>query len=307
MNNDGYSYKNTIEGGTGDDTIFLNAPYGISISDSSGNDTLDLSNYSKGSIVFGKSNDDLLILNNKNSYEFWQKPLVIEDWFVSDDNKIENFIFSDGTMTSDEINPMPFIGGDNGDNELAGSDDGDIISGEIGNDTILGGAGNDLIYGGNGNDVLKGQEGIDTVYGGAGDDEIWNNSEVNYFYGGVGDDKYYLDSFENIITEYKNEGTDEIISSVSHTLEDNIENLTLSGFNAINATGNSLGNILTGNSTANILDGSTGADTMLGGDGNDTYYIDNISDVVIENAGEGIDTVNSSITYTLGTNLENFS
>ena len=50
-----------------------------------------------------------------------------------------------------------------------------------------------------------------------------------------------------------------------------------------------------------------GADTMTGGDGNDTYYVDNAGDTVVEIAGAGIDTVVSSIAYTLGDNLENLA
>lgn len=44
---------------------------------------------------------------------------------------------------------------------------------------------------------------------------------------------------------------------------------------------------------------------MIGGGGNDTYYVDNAGDVVIEHSGEGSDTVQSSISYTLGEHVEN--
>ena len=53
------------------------------------------------------------------------------------------------------------------------------------------------------------------------------------------------------------------------------------------------------------LIGGTGADTMIGGLGNDTFYVDNVSDIVTEAAGAGTDVVNSTITYTLGTDVEN--
>ena len=50
-------------------------------------------------------------------------------------------------------------------------------------------------------------------------------------------------------------------------------------------------NALFGNTGSNILDGGAGADTMIGGAGNDAYFVDNVSDAVIENAGEGNDSV----------------
>src|SRR5262245_32149265 len=61
---------------------------------------------------------------------------------------------------------------------------------------------------------------------------------------------------------------------------------------------------LAGNDT---LDGGTGADTMTGGVGNDTYAVDNVGDVVTENASGGTDTVNTSINYVLTANVENLT
>lgn len=98
-------------------------------------------------------------------------------------------------------------------------------------------------------------------------------------------------------------GVDAITSAISRSLASyaGIENLTLTGAAAANATGNGGANLLTGNAAANVLDGAAGADTMRGLAGNDTYIVDNAGDVVDESAAGsgGIDTVLSSIAFSL--------
>lgn len=63
--------------------------------------------------------------------------------------------------------------------------------------------------------------------------------------------------------------------------------------------------IITGLAGDDIINGGAGADKMTGGTGNDSYYIDNISDSVVENANQGVDTVYSTVTHTLTANVEN--
>ena len=68
--------------------------------------------------------------------------------------------------------------------------------------------------------------------------------------------------------------------------------------------GNDIFNGLEGD---DIINGGAGADKMTGGVGNDSYYVDNTSDTTVENAGEGLDTVYSTITHTLKVNVENLA
>jgi Ca2+-binding RTX toxin-like protein len=91
--------------------------------------------------------------------------------------------------------------------------------------------------------------------------------------GGLGDDTYYVNSGGDIVQEKLNEGIDTVFSSISYTLGDNLENLTLTGTSTItspiNGTGNALNNVLIGNSANNTLNGLDGDDTISGEDGND--------------------------------------
>src|SRR5262249_17811946 len=81
--------------------------------------------------------------------------------------------------------------------------------------------------------------------------------------------------------------------------------LTLTGSQAVNATGNTLNNVLTGNANDNVLDGALGADTLIGGGGDDTYLVDSALDVLVEGPNRRLDTVIPSGNYLLDVNLEN--
>ncbi len=163
------------------------------------------------------------------------------------------------------------------------------------------------------NDNLKGKSGANQLEGGAGNDRLDGRGGPDVMIGGLGNDIYAVNNTGDIVTENPGEGTDKINSRVTYTLPDNVENLTLKGTAAIDGTGNDLNNKLVGNSVGNQLngdggndriDGKAGADTMTGGLGDDTYIVDNVGDIVIENASEGRDTIKSIVTYTLPNNVE---
>jgi len=181
----------------------------------------------------------------------------------------------------------------------------DVINGDGLNNTLLGTAGDDTINGLGGNDTITGAGGNDTIDGGTGSDAMA---------GGQGDDIYFVDANGDVVTEAAGEGTDTVNASVTWSMSANVENLVLTGTNAINGLGNTLDNTMFGNSAANILtgglgndflDGQGGADTLVGGGGNDTYVLDNAGDSVSEAVNEGTDTVRTSFSYVLGTNVEN--
>lgn len=160
------------------------------------------------------------------------------------------------------------------------------LTGNSANNSLIGNAANNTLAGGAGNDTLNGAAGADSLIG------------------GIGNDTYYVDSSNDVITELAGEGTDTVISSLNYSLNSTLENLTLSG-NAFKGVGNSANNVLTGNAKDNYLNGGAGADTMIGGAGSDIYLVDNAGDVVVEATGSGADSVQSSISYTLGANVEN--
>jgi Ca2+-binding RTX toxin-like protein len=158
-----------------------------------------------------------------------------------------------------------------------------------------------------GNQILTGTSGPDTLRGGAGNDTLDGGAGNDTLIGGAGNDTYLVANAGDVVTEVAAGGTDTVQASVTYTLSVEVENLMLTGESAINGTGNTLANVITGNAAANILDGGAGNDTLIGGAGNDTYLVDNTGDIVTEVAAGGIDTVQASVTYTLGVEVENLT
>ncbi|SRR6056297_341218 len=171
-------------------------------------------------------------------------------------------------------------------NRIDATNGAELINGEGGNDFLIGRAGNDTLDGGAGNDRLNGGFGIDVMRG------------------GLGNDVYWVDRAGDTVEEAAGEGSDLVQSYISFEMETHathVEHLRLVGTGNLTATGNALDNRILGNDENNVIDGGAGVDTLRGGLGDDTYYIDTANDRVFEFAGEGTDTVISSISFKLST------
>jgi RHS repeat-associated protein len=144
-------------------------------------------------------------------------------------------------------------------------------TGNIGNNSIVGNSGNNILLDlAGGNDVLDGGTGADSMSG------------------GIGNDTYYVDHAGDLVTEQAGEGIDTVNASVSYTLPDNVENLTLQGRGNINGTGNIGNNTITGNSGNNSLVDTAGNDTLSGLIGNDTLTGGDGADLLTGGTGNDI-------------------
>ena len=158
---------------------------------------------------------------------------------------------------------------------------------------LTGNAEANLLDGGKGNDILDGGLGADQMIG------------------GLGDDTFVVNDAGDVVVEANDEGIDSVRASISYTLTDYVEFLTLTGSGDIDGTGNDLSNEILGNDHNNILDGKGGNDLLGGLKGDDVYIID-AGDTVVEVKDEGTDTIKitdafTPNSYTLVDNIENLT
>jgi Ca2+-binding RTX toxin-like protein len=249
-------------------------------------------------------------------------------WFGRDD--LANEYYDSQTTASHDI----LIGGALGDNIQAGN----------GWDYVDGGAGNDVIFGEAGNDVLRGGDGNDTLYGGDGDDQLAGDRGADVLHGGAGNDSYAFARGDGADTVLDDSGSaDSLVFGPGITASDILiqvsgndlivgvrdpanpnatfaqltDRITLQSwmnpldrietFRFADGTSWNVAGLIFGTTGNDLLVGGSGADLFAGGAGDDTYIVNSPGDVVFENPGEGTDTVQSSISFALGYNLENLT
>ncbi|MFN7348131.1 MAG: bluetail domain-containing putative surface protein, partial [Dolichospermum sp.] len=199
------------------------------------------------------------------------------------------------------------------------------LNGTDGNDTLNGGAGNDILNGDTGYDIVNyagsdtefqanilsdgsiqikdnvtsnGDEGTDTLIGVERINFAASGGYYDVLTGGSGNDSLTATNVWSLI--FGGAGNDTLGGSVGKdTLSGGAGNDSLSG-----GYGN---DILSGGYGNDTLGGGDGNDTLSGEIGDDIYIVDSTTDTITENANEGTDTIQSSVTLTLATNVENLT
>jgi Ca2+-binding RTX toxin-like protein len=300
----GFGGADTLDGGPGIDTVFYgDSNVGVGI------------NLLLGVGFFGSAEDDRL--------------MRIENVYGS--------YYDDVLTGSGETNDLYGLSGNDdlygldGNDGLAGGDGNDILEGGRGADYLEGGAGLDTasyddsstavnadLRNGTGFsegsfDTLVGIENLtgsafgDTLQGNDGDNVLDGRGGGDYMAGHRGNDTYVVDTSYDQVYEAIGEGTDTVRTSVSYGLPlgsfysdiEILETTDADDTAPLTLLGNANGNRIIGNNGDNHISGGLGADEMVGRGGNDTYDVDDATDVVVEQGGQGFDQVRAGVSYVL--------
>ncbi len=338
------SGDDSVDARSGDDIIYGGAGADTLVG-GSGDDTLD--GGAGDDVLEGGTGADLYIVDSAgdvvNDTSLYGADTVQSSVDFTLGSRLENLELMGSAVTGT---------GNDYNNHLTGNGGANTLDGGAGDDTLVGGAGNDSYFVDSASDVVEeeagggidsvsssanyaladhvenltltglsglsgtGNDSANVITGNAGNNRLDGGAGNDTLVGGAGDDIYVVDAAGDSVVESVDDGTDLVRSSATHTLADNVENLTLTGTLAIDGTGNTAENYLTGNDGDNnlygaagndTLDGGAGNDTLVGGAGDDTYILEGAADSVTEAAGAGTDTVLSAGTFSLSENVENLT
>jgi uncharacterized delta-60 repeat protein len=331
----GNSLRNSIDGGSGNDTLF-----------GGGNDTL-----------IGGGGVNTYIVNSTTD----RIDNTAGDTLRSLIQSSVSFDLTSSLVSG--VNNLIYTG--NGNASLRGNGAANSITGAAGADTLIGGDGDDTLIGGGGINSLVGGAGANTYVvtsttdrindaGGIGSTvlssvsydlasslaggsngtlanltytstlggSLKGNTLANSLTAGAGADTLFGGGNDTLIgragvntyvvnspaDRIDNTGGDTLRSVIQSSASYDLSSSLVSGVNNLTYT-STLGGVLSGNSAANSLTGAAGADTLLGG-GNDTlmgragantYVVDATTNRIID-AGSG-SVIRSSVAFDLGSSL----
>ncbi len=234
--------------------------------------------------------------------------VTVSDGATTDSQQFTLNITQNGTTESNGNDTLLGTAGNDSFNTLGGND---VINGLAGADVMRGGLGNDVYWVDNigdkvietstlpteidrvnssitwilnanvenltlvGTDAINGSGNAlnNTLIGNAAANVLNGNLGADIMTGGLGNDTYWVDNTGDKVIETSTLSTeiDRVVSTVTLSLNANVENLTLSGSVNINGNGNTLNNNITGNSGNNVLNGWEGNDVLTGGLGRDNF------------------------------------
>jgi Ca2+-binding RTX toxin-like protein len=330
--------SDTLDGGKGADTL-IGGPGNDSLVGGEGNDSL-IGNAGENTLVGGAGADTMRGGENNDVYRLDD----VNDVIAGDSGGVDSVDIGaaglagwggQGTVVNYALaaglENLRYLGTSSA--TLSGNDADNTIIGSSGDDSLTGGNGRDNLVGGGGADTLDAGTGQDLLEGGAGNDWYILSDDNDVVKG----EQYQrdvngqpLDEVNTILLRYaptQPVSIGKFGPGIRQMIFDGTGNFTgvgdaSGGLNAaqtiiggggadslVGGTGNDLvkGSWSNDGVVNDTLDGGTGADTLIGGMGNDVYLIDVAEDQIVENAGEGTDTIRivatSAITsYSLSNN-----
>ncbi|MBZ4022933.1 hypothetical protein CKO11_10725 [Rhodobacter sp. TJ_12] len=216
----------------------------------------------------GTGNDTLSLENIPGAYDLGitlnDTGAATTSGFGSVVSGFENVIGNDGNNALTGNSAANMLDGGLGNDTLSGNAGDDSLYGGAGDDSVIGGTGADLLTGDAGSDTLAGGDGNDTLSGGAENDLLYGDADADSLDGGTGDDT--LDGGAGDDTLHGGAGADQLNGGTGMDYADYAD--SDAGVNVNLASGTGTGGDAEGDRLGGIdgIYGSAYADTLIGFD-----------------------------------------
>ena len=168
---------------------------------------------------------------------------------------------------------------------------------------ILTGSANISATGNSGAGTVIGNAGADSLTAGSGAETLISGSGVDTLIGSTGNDTFVVDNASDVVTDTSATAVNNLQTFVNYTLPTDVNALVLTGEANIVGTGNAASDTLTGGIGNDTLIAGSSVSTLIGGFGNTTFVLNNALDVVQDAFASSINTIDSSVSFTLPTNV----